>query len=180
MRNLRRPLALVAALVLLSALPAAAEVYTIHLKNGNSFETRYRPQIAGWDENTVLLVTNVGNRIALLRSDIEEISVDTEVHGYGTVIDSNTIALGIAPNDQPLPEEATDPEARLLNYIEQMANRPQQNFSVEQFVEPDQAGQTGGLPAWDLGVPTGVGNQRPTVVLPVTRPQAGGGGSGEE
>ncbi len=174
MREIRRSLACVAALVLLSALPAAAEVFTIHLKNGNSFETRYRPQIAAWDEDTVLLITNVGNRIALMKSDIEEVTADTEIYGFGTVIDTTTISLGLAPNDAPLPEQAADSQARLLNYINQLANRPQQDFTVQQFVEPDQAGMTGGLPAWDLTVGSAQ-PPRPTFVLPVGGAGAIGG-----
>lgn len=175
MREIRRSLACVAALVLLSALPATAVVFTIHLKNGNSFETRYRPQIASWDENTVLMITNVGNRIALMKSDVEEITADTQLQGYGTVIDTTTIALGLAPNDLPLPEEATDTQTRLLNYIDQMANQPRTNYSVQQFVSVENAGATGGLPAWDLTPGTVAQPPRSTFVLPVGGARGGGG-----
>ncbi|MGB5879421.1 MAG: hypothetical protein WBH85_05260, partial [Thermoanaerobaculia bacterium] len=106
MREMRLPLALLAALVLLSTLPAIAEVYYLTLNNGNTFETRYRPQIASWDENKVILITSMGNRISLNRSDIAQVEADSQIRGFGTVIGNNTIALGPAPNDAELPEES--------------------------------------------------------------------------
>lgn len=173
MREIRLPLFLLAALVLLSTLPAIAEVYYLTLKNGNTFETRYRPQIAGWDENTVLFITSMGNRISLNRSDIAEVQAESELRGYGTVIDTNTIALGPAPNDAELPEEAQDPQARLMNWIDNMNTQNQRpDYSVQQFVEPEQAGMTGGLPAWDLAPGSVGGGGNTNIILP----RGGGGG----
>lgn len=167
MRKIRLPLALLAALVLLSTLPAIAEIYYLTLKNGNTFETRYRPQIASWDENKVLLITSMGNRISLNRSDIAEVESHSQIHGYGTVIGNNTIALGIAPNDAALPEEAQDPQARLMSWIDGMNTQNQRpDYSVQQFVDPEDAGMTGGLPAWDLAPGSIGGGGNTNIVVP--------------
>ena len=165
MKKIRLPLALLAVLVLLSTLPAIAEIYYLTLKNGNTFETRYRPQIASWDENKVMLITSMGNRISLNRSDIAEVESHSQIHGYGTVIGNNTIALGIAPNDAALPEEAQDPQARLMSWIDGMNTQNQRpDYSVQQFVDPEDAGMTGGLPAWDLA-PGSIGGGGNTNIL---------------
>jgi hypothetical protein len=167
MRKIRLPLALLAALVLLSTLPAIAEIYYLTLKNGNTYETRYRPQIASWDENKVLLITSMGNRISLNRSDIAEVESHSQIHGYGTVIGNNTIALGIAPNDAALPEEAQDPQARLMSWIDGMNSQNQRpDYSVQQFVDPEDAGMTGGLPAWDLAPGSIGGGGNTNIVVP--------------
>lgn len=167
MRKIRLPLALLAVLVLLSTLPAIAEIYYLTLKNGNTFETRYRPQIASWDENKVLLITSMGNRISLNRSDIAEVESHSQIHGYGTVIGNNTIALGIAPNDAALPEEAQDPQARLMSWIDGMNSQNQRpDYSVQQFVDPEDAGMTGGLPAWDLAPGSIGGGGNTNIVVP--------------
>jgi hypothetical protein len=167
MRKIRLPLALLAVLVLLSTLPAIAEIYYLTLKNGNTFETRYRPQIASWDENKVMLITSMGNRISLNRSDIAEVESHSQIHGYGTVIGNNTIALGIAPNDAALPEEAQDPQARLMSWIDGMNTQNQRpDYSVQQFVDPEDAGMTGGLPAWDLAPGSIGGGGNTNIVVP--------------
>ena len=167
MRKIRLPLAMLAALVLLSTLPAIAEIYYLTLKNGNTFETRYRPQIAGWDENKVLLITTMGNRISLDRSDIAEVESHSQIRGYGTVIGNNTIALGPAPNDAEMPEASQDPQARLMSWIDGMNEASQRpDYSVQQFVEPDQAGMTGGLPAWDLAPGSIGGGGNTNIVIP--------------
>ena len=96
MRTLRRPIFTIAALMFLTVVPAMSAVYTIHLKNGNSFDSRYKPRIAGWDENKIMLTTDIGNKITLQRDDVVDITVDTETQGYGTVLDTTTIVSRIA------------------------------------------------------------------------------------
>lgn len=132
----------------LIALPALAETYTVQLSNGTHFETRYQPKVASWDESMVLVLTDVGNWIAIDQADIVSVDVATEQDGFGKVIDTLTVSLGWAPNDAPAedPEAALDPMSRLLNFLQaEEANRP--DYSVQQFVEPGQAGgSTGGLP----------------------------------
>jgi hypothetical protein len=145
-----------AALVLV-ALPALSETYTVELSNGTSFESRYRPIEAAWDESKVMLLTDVGNWIAVERSDIVSVEVGTEKDGFGKVIDIHTIALGWAPNDAPTgdPDAALDPTTRLLDFLQgEAANRP--DYNVNQFVDPSEAGRNhGGLP---VGGYTGLGD----------------------
>jgi hypothetical protein len=174
MREIRLPLILLAALVLLTTLPAIAEVYYLTLKNGNTFATRYRPQIASWDENKVMLITSMGNRISLNRSDIAEVKADSEMRGFGTVIGNNTIALGPAPNDAEVLEESQDPQARLMSWIDGMNTQNQRpDYSVQQFVEVEDAGMTGGLPAWDLAPGSIGGGGNTNIIIPR------GGGRGD-
>mgnify|MGYP007073203895 CR=1 FL=1 len=157
---------IVASALVLVALPALAETYTVELANGTSFESRYRPKEVAWDETKVLLLTDVGNWIALERSEILSVTTDTETQGFGKVIDVHTIALGWAPNDAPAesPEDALDPTSRLLNFLQaERENAP--DYSVQQFVDPSEAGiNTGGLPVGgyrgvgDTAFPTGGGS----------------------
>lgn len=156
------------------ALPATAEVFFIDMTNGTTFETRYRPAVAGWDPSKVVFVTSVGNRITLPKADIAHVRVDTEMRGFGTVIDTTTIALGIAPNDMPAPGEGADPSAQLLDYL-QSRDSQQQDFTVDQFVNTEEAGG-GGLPAAGWGGGNfGFGGGRETLV---PGPRGGGRGGG--
>lgn len=154
MPALRRPIAILAALTLLAVAPTVAEIFKVQLKNGNVFETRYRPKVADWDAGKVVLLTDVGNRITLLRDDIVEVISDTELKGFGTVIDTTTIVLGWAPNDAPTGGEAVDPTTQWMNYLQQVGGSGP-TFSVDQFVNVEDAGAGGGagggLPAWEFG-----------------------------
>lgn len=145
MRKMRRPILCFAVLALVASLPAAAAVFTVKLNNGNTLETRYRPTVAGWDEGKILLVTSVGNRISLDLDDVDVITSETEVKGYGKVIDTTTILLGMTANDLPAPgTEAPDPQMQLLNYLQQRDSQPAPPpFTVQQFAEPNTGG---GLP----------------------------------
>ena len=177
MRTLRLPLAIVTALVLLAVVPAMAEVFTVHLKNGNSFDTRYKPRIAGWDENKIVLLTDIGNRITLHTDDVVDITTDTELRGFGTVIDTTTIVLGWAPNDAPT-DQSVDPAAEWARYLQEL-NKPQ-SFNVDQFVSSEDAGQGGGgLPAWDFGPGAYGGRNEPVVIgAPPARGPGPGAGPG--
>ncbi len=130
-----------------AALPASAEVFTIKLTNQSTFITRYQPRQDPRDEGKVSLLTEFGNRISLYKSQIDEITSETESRGFGTVLDTSTIIIGWAPNDKP---EATapsnDPTTQLLNYMRGRDSAAEQDFSVQQFVNSDEAG-LGGLPA---------------------------------
>lgn len=143
------------ALVLL-ATPVLAETFTVEMANGTEFTSRYRPQQASWDSDMVMILTDYGNWIALRRSDIQIVTADTEIRGFGKVIDTTTIDLGIAPNDLPPP----DPEGAQPSQLEMLQNilqqqPPPQSYDVPQFVSPGQAGQ-GGLP---VGFAAGTGGR---------------------
>lgn len=95
-----RSLALTA-LALAVAVPASATVYTIHLQNGTTFETRYQPEDAPWDANKIVFTNEWGNLMALPRDLIVRIESAVEASGFGHQLDTTTVALGWAPNDAP-------------------------------------------------------------------------------
>lgn len=138
--GIRASLVAVAAIALLP-IAAGAETYTLTLQNGNTFESRHAPQEASWDSAKVLVLTDGGNWVALDRADIRDVSTSTELKGFGTVIDTTTILLGVAPNDGRRPRN------------EALADT-QQRADVNDFAEPD---STGGIPASILGLGTGSG-----------------------
>lgn len=151
----------VAALVALgvglgAALPAAAEVFHIDLANGETFDSLYRPEEASWDADLLLLLTDSGSWIALPKADVVSIISETESSGYGRVIDTSTIVLGYATNDAPLPDDPT--QFSTVDALQQLFEQQNQgqDYSVQQFVEPGQAGGgTGGLPAYGATAPQG-------------------------
>lgn len=171
---MRKPIPLVLVVVLITALvalPALAETFTVKLKNGSSFATRYRPQEASWDPGTVMLLTDFGHWIALPRADIETVESELESRGFGKYINTTTIDLGIAPNDLPSPGEAeeTTPLQQLQNMLQQ---QPQKSYDIQQFVDPGQAGQ-GGLP---VGYGSGIGGGAGTAFIQMGTSGASGGG----
>lgn len=87
------------------AAPASAAIFVIHMNNGSTFETRFRPVDAEYDAGKVVFVDEVGNLLALAKSEVARIESDVESLGYGHVIDDTTLAIGWAPNDAP--EEGT-------------------------------------------------------------------------
>ena len=178
MQTIKRTVIAFSMLAILVLAPAVANMYTVHLTNGATFDTRYQPKVVAGDNSKVLFVTDVGNRIYLHRDDISEITHSSDVQGFGTMINTTTISLGWAPNDNPAPGE-TDPRADMLNYLrDQQRARP--DYSVDQFVSTEDAGITGGLPAWDLA-PGTLGGQTNVVLPPpaaAPAPAEGGGGAG--
>ncbi len=147
MKTTRVAMFLLGALALVAALPLAAEYHTIKLKNGNEFDSLYRPRLASEGGDKVLVATETGNWISLPIDGIEAVISHIEARGFGKVINTTTILIGTAPNDAEVPgdeTEALDPATRLLNYLE--AQQPQQAtpFSVQQFAEPNSG--SGGIP----------------------------------
>ena len=131
--------------------PAAeATVYSVALKNGTTFDTRYQPEEASWDPDKVVLMTEFGNRIALAASEIESVTVDSESRGFGHQLNNTTMALGWAPNDA-LDMNSEEGQAALAADAAASAaaaNAPQV-YNQQQFVEP---GALTGLPVWMTGV----------------------------
>ncbi len=155
MKTTRVALVLFGALALAAALPAAADYHTIKLKNGNEFDSLYRPRLASEGGDKVLVATETGNWISLPVDAIESVTSHVEARGFGKVINTTTILIGTAPNDAEVPgeqAEALDPATRLLNYLESQ-QRPQQAapFTVEQFAEPNTGG---GIPLGFTGSTT--------------------------
>src|SRR4051812_34074957 len=84
---------------LMVAPPAAAEVYTIRLTNGSTFESRYQPKQAAWDATLVTFVDETGTEIALPQAVVADVVAQSEQKGYGRVLDTTTVDLGFMPND---------------------------------------------------------------------------------
>ena len=146
MKTTRIALFLLCALALVTALPAAAEYFTIKLKNGNEMDTLYRPRLAAEDGAKVLVATETGNWVSFPVDAIESVVSHIEARGFGKVINTTTILIGTAPNDAEVPgEEAEeiDPATRLLNYLESQQRAEPPPFSVQQFAEPN---SVGGIP----------------------------------
>lgn len=143
-----RPVLLMAVAGLLLAVPLAAETFTITLTNGTHFESRYEPIEAPWDANKVLFSNDLGLRMTLAKTDIEDITAASEASGFGRVIDSTTIDLGILMVDIPPPEE--DPDAQRQREFDNYMQQLNQRYDVDQFVDPSEAGR-GGIPAWSTG-----------------------------
>jgi hypothetical protein len=148
----------VAVVLLLLAAPVGAELFTVTLTSGRTFETRYQPVQSVVDEGKLQLLTDTGNWISLNKDIVVSITSETESKGFGTVIDTQTIALGWDPTPLALQEDADaasqDPTTRLLNYLmeqEQARSAPAPVFNNELFVEP---GEAGGIPLWMTGVTT--------------------------
>jgi hypothetical protein len=156
-----RPLSsLLLAASLLAALPAAAEVYTIRLSNGTTFESLYQPKQAAWDATLVTFVDETGTEIALPQALIADVTAQSEVKGYGRVLNTTTIDLGFMPNDLDQSQQAMQQQA-LMNAGGQVPAAP----NGGQFIEPDQIGA--GIP---MGFVTGTGS----TLIPT--PFSGGGG----
>lgn len=142
-----RILTLAVALTALGAVAASAEIYNIRLHSGATFDTRYKPEVASWDAGLMMFMSDQGNWVALSRADVAAVTSETETQGFGTMIGIHTVLLGIAANDAPVDTgEPADPQARLLQLMEQQIQQGQQQpYSVEQFAEPTAAG---GIPMW--------------------------------
>ena len=144
-------------LAVLIGLAGAASVmagtFTVTLTNGTTFESRYRPAEADWDENVVLLATDRGNRIALLKEEIADVTSSVEESGFGYQVDTTTLFIGWSPKLGD--EEGEDGEGGEGGDTQSQQNfdAPQPSFSLQQFVNPGQTGPSE-LPAY-----TGYGPQ---------------------
>ena len=147
-RSLTRVWPLLLALALL-AVPASADVFYVTLTNGTVITTAHQPQQASWDPNMVLLMTEVGNWIGFPKDQIQGVRVEDPTQGFGVRISDKAIALGRAPNDQPVDEEGKSKTDLFANrYLDLMQRQIQlqesrRNYSVEQFAEP---GSSSGIP----------------------------------
>ena len=138
---------------LLLAGTAAADSFTITLHNGSTFESRYQPKAASWDESKVLLLTGVGNWIALERTEIASITTDLELRGYGRVIDTTTKDFGFAPNDRPVEEgEGEDAAQQEVSALERILS---QSYDTPLVSEPGET--TGGFPVFNVTTTPGGG-----------------------
>lgn len=140
---MRRISALIALLLLPTATAAMAGTFTVTLTNGTSFETRYRPVEAEWDDSIALLSTDRGNPIALLKSEIADVTSSVEASGFGYQVDTTTLFLGWSPLEMEGAEaEGGGGQQNAADFQE-----PAPSFTVEQFINPTEAGATVAVPA---------------------------------
>jgi len=138
---------------------AGAQVYTVVVKGGSSFDTRYEPIDAEWDDSISMILTDQGNWIALSKSDIIDVISEVEASGFGYRLDTSTIVLGTyhegfdetgdgAGQGQGGPGAPFDPRASGSVPLDGTLLGPPQSesFSIEQFVGTGQAGEGGGVP----------------------------------
>ena len=138
-----RTLSLAVAASLLLALPVAAEVYTIRLTNGTTFESRYQPKQATWDPTQVTFVDETGNEISLPQALIADVAAQSETKGYGRVIDTATVDLGFMPNDIDQAQKAMQQQAQQAALFGQMFPTPS---TQSPFLQPGELGAGGGIP----------------------------------
>lgn len=122
---------------------AQATFYTVTLKNGTTFETRYRPIAAEWDSTVSMLITDKGNWIALANEDIADVVSVYEENGFGYQLDVSTRYVGWSPND--LVNDKVDEEG---NVIEESDYDPDADvgddtYSIDQFLSIPLAGGSG-------------------------------------
>jgi hypothetical protein len=148
---------IVLALLTVLAVPASADVFTVTLINGSSFETRYQPIQSVTDAGKLQFLTDTGNWISLKKDMVTSVTSRTESKGFGIVIDTQTIALGWDPTsiqEAADSQEAEDPTAQLLRYLvaqDQAQAPPPPPFSNPLVSEPS---EVGGIPVWMTGTTT--------------------------
>jgi len=141
--EMRKLLLITSLFALLAAGPIAAAVFTVTLTSGNTFVTRYQPHQSETQEDKILLLTEFGNWIFLPKEAVTSIISDTESKGFGTVIDSQTIALGsILPRtgaqSKADAKAQLDPTAQLIQFMRQQ-NAPPPVYTNQLVVEPSQS-----------------------------------------
>ncbi|MEM6793736.1 MAG: hypothetical protein AAF725_07115 [Acidobacteriota bacterium] len=149
---------LIAIVCLLIASTSSAAVFTVTLANGTSFETRYRPVVAEWDDSLAMIRTDMGNWIAVPKDDIVDVVSQAESTGFGYQLDTTTLFVGWSPND--LIDESAEGEDVTAGgesdrpYFEQDSyyDAPADGsggFSLEQFVDVPTEGE--GIGSIDTG-----------------------------
>jgi hypothetical protein len=164
----QRFLSLAVGLVLglcLVASASAKDFYTVKLTNGTSFESLRQPRVAAWDEEMILVLTDTGNWVGFLKADVDSVTASVEASGLGTIIDANTILVGIlgdfddeSDEDEGEVDEETLLRRQLLGAIEGLSGAGAEgesggrggaetpNITTEQFVNPEDTVNSGGIP----------------------------------
>ena len=137
----RKVLMMLTVAVLAVSVPASAAIYTVYLTSGRSIETRYQPMQSPSDEGKMMLLTAFGNWISMPKSAVTKIEIDLESRGFGSVLDTLTVHLGMSLNDAAEAGEGgtQDPTAAYMQYLQQR-DAAAANYTVQQFVEPNEAG----------------------------------------
>src|SRR6185503_19525114 len=125
------------------------------------------PKQATWGPAMVTFVDETGTEISLPQALVSDVTAQSEVKGYGRVIDTTTVDLGYMPND-------LDQSQQLMQQQAQQAALFGQSFGGNTgtqgpaFLEPGEPGAAGGIP---FGF-TGIGNafNTPTGFVPGSIP----------
>lgn len=143
-----------AALFFLVATSAQALFFTVTLKNGTTFETRYRPVQADWDPEVSMFLSDRGNWVAIHNDEIADISSVFEESGFGYQLDTSTRFIGWSPND--LVETKTDEEGNVIDearYDPEAGQGASTNYSVDQFLNVPTSAAYGNPTAAGGGIP---------------------------
>ncbi len=136
---MKRPILSLIFLALALTTAASAGTFTVTLTNGTTFESRYRPVEAEWDDRIALINTDRGNSIALLKDDIADVTSSVEESGFGYQVNSTTLFLGLSYDEAPTEGEEGQPQEAFAE--------PPPSFTVEQFVNPSTEPMAVGVPA---------------------------------
>jgi hypothetical protein len=129
-------------LILSMAAVASAGTYTLTLKNGTTFETRYKPVTAEWDDSIMMIGTDQGNWIALRKDDVTEVISSVEESGFGYQLNTTTVFMGWSPNEDPAADGGDGGEGGEGASVNDALPDPnaQPDFTLEQFVNVPTAG----------------------------------------
>ncbi len=137
-RTLRLRVLRLTVLALLAVAAAAAHadaIFTVTLTNGTTFQTRYRPVPAEWDEDVVMINTDRGSWIGLRTDEIADVSSQAEATGFGYQLDTTTLFVGWSPNDVYGEQgEGEGPAEEALDHNEMFPDAPPSDV-LEQFVD---------------------------------------------
>jgi hypothetical protein len=109
-------------------------------------------------------LTEVGNWIGVSKDEIDSVAAENATRGFGVTIRNNTISLGVAPNDQPNPNDKDKGTAaldRLTQAIQGLSQgQQQQPYTIQQGVSSE---QTQGIPSNFIN-PYGGSQQQPVQI----------------
>jgi len=125
---------LVTLLLLALAASAHAAYFTVTLKNGTTFDIRYNPVKADWDPRYTMFLTDQGNWIATLNTDIADIVSHAEESGYGYQLNTTTLFLGWSPNDLVTDEVDAEGNVTTTSQYEAGADVGGADYSIDQFL----------------------------------------------
>lgn len=180
----RRPsltlLLVCSAVLLLGASQLGAQAYEITLLNGNTFLAKGEPEEASYDPEKLVFQTADGNRISLRQDEIQLIELDADNLGFGSILDTQIVVIGITANDYVEPEPGELEGAYRFLAQQGQTGIPgltgpigfggnpfaPQTYSAPQFAEPNTTG--GGIPL--SFVNSGIAPLVPAPVVPVRPP----------
>lgn len=136
------------------AASAGAAAYSVTLKNGNTFETRYKPADVDWDPTVATIITDLGNPIVLKKDEIAEVTSLAEAKGFGYQLNTTTLYLGWSPNDLLTTDKDGNEVPTYNTGGDQPA--PPADYTIQQFVGVPTVGSpsTGGVPLSEVGIGT--------------------------